>query len=82
MESSGKQSLKMKEIFQKGKILKRNNSLFILSFFFFFMLKKKEIMVCCTLFYQAFSVAHPVDYQNNYFQDKTEALFTKRQYGG
>lgn len=46
------------------------------------MLKKKDIMVCCTLFYQAFSVAHPVDYQNNYFQDKTEVLFIKRQRGG
>lgn len=31
-------------------------------------------MVCCTLFYQVFSVAHPLDYQDNYIQDKSESL--------
>lgn len=49
----------MKEIFQKGWILKRNsiliNQLSLINI-------QKDIVVCYNLVYQAFSVAHPLDY--------------------
>lgn len=74
----------MKEIFWKGKILKRTNSLFIFSCLFFFFFNVKDNRQYGALYYisPGVSVAHPPDYQNKCFQDETEALFTERQSGG